>query len=188
VSLSPSSYSERREEYLIKLIKNFKIALRQGYIFWDLKKKKIDISEEELSQKLKEIQLCIKPATVYETFNPTVFGKKLDFGKSVAITFFAVTLCKEVETLDKNKITDAALKDGMEVCKNFVLKLIQIETEEEHCELLEPTEVEPSIIFGNQKVLSKIDFTKIGIKFELGNLTPVSTKFFAVGWLLKKKK
>jgi len=162
--------------------------LRQGYVFRDLKKKKIDISEEELSQKLKEIQNNIKLATVYETFNPAVFGKKIDFGKSVAVSLFAITLGSEIETLDKNEILDTSLKDGLEVAKNFVLKLIQKEAEEEHCELLEPTEVDPSIIFANQKVLSKMDFSKIGIKFESGGLTPVNTKFFVLGWTLKKKK
>ncbi len=172
----------------MKLIKNFRIALRQGYIFRDLKKKKFEISEEQLSEKLKEIHLHLKSATVYETFNPAVFGKKIDFGKSVAATLFAITLGSIVETLEKNEILDTSLRDGCEVIKNFVLKLIQKEAEEEHCELLEPTEVEPSIIFANQKILSKMDFSKIGIKFESGGLTPVNTKFYVVGWLLKKKK
>ncbi|MBI5573966.1 MAG: hypothetical protein HY919_05370 [Elusimicrobia bacterium] len=172
----------------MKLIKNFRIALRRGYVFRDLKKKKIEISEEELSRKLKEIHSHLKSATVYETFNPAVFGKKTDFGKSIAVTLFAVTLGKEIETLCKNEILDASVKDGLEVCKNFILKLIQIEAEEEHCELLEPTEVEPTIVFENQKILSKMDFSKIGIKFESGNLAPVNTKLFVIGWLLKKKK
>ena len=97
----------------MKMIKNFRITLRQGYILRDLKKKKFEISEEQISEKLKEIHSYLKPATVYETFNPVVFGKKIDFGKSVAVTLFAVTLGKEVETLDKNEILDAALKDGL---------------------------------------------------------------------------
>ena len=172
----------------MKMIKNFKINLRQGYVFREVKKKKIEISEEELSQKLKEIQSCIKPATVYETFSPAVFGKKIDFGKSIAATLFAITLGKEIETLCKNEILDASVKDGLEVCKNFILKLIYLEAEEEHCELLETTEVESSIISENQKILQKMDFSKIGIKFESGGLIPVSTKFFVIGWLLKKKK
>ena len=172
----------------MKMIKNFRITLRQGYILRDLKKKKFEISEEQISEKLKEIHSYLKPATVYETFNPVVFGKKIDFGKSVAVTLFAVTLGKEVETLDKNEILDASFKDGLEVCKNFVLKLIQIESEEEHCELLEPTEVESAVIFENPKILSKMDFSKIGIKFESDGLTPVNTKFFVIGWLLKKRK
>jgi len=170
------------------MIKNFKINLRQGYIFRDLKKKKTDISENELSERLKEIHSHLKPATIYETFNLAVFGKKIDFGKSVAVSLFAGTLGKEVETLCRNEILDAALKDGLDVCKNFVLKLIQIESEQEHCELVEPTEVEPSIIFENTKILSKMDFSKIGVKFESGILTPVNTKFFVIGWVLKKKK
>lgn len=172
----------------MKLIKNFRITLRQGYIFRDLKKKKTDISEQQLSEKLKEIHSHLKPATIYETFNPAVFGKKIDFGKSVAATLFAITLGSEVETLEKNEIIDAALKDGIEVAKIFVFKLIHIESEEEHCELLEPTEVEPSVIFENPKILSKMDFSKVGIKFESGGLSPIYTKFFVVGWLLKKKK
>jgi len=170
------------------MIKNFKINLRQGYIFRDLKKKKFEISEQQLSKKLKEIHSHLKPATVYETFNPAVFGKKIDFGKSVAVSLFAITMGSAAETLEKNEIFEAALKDGIEVAKNFVFKLIHIEAEKEHCELLEPTEVEPSIIFENQKILSKIDFSKIGIKFEDVGLTPVNTKFFVIGWLLKKKK
>lgn len=172
----------------MKLIKNFRIALRQGYIFRELKKRKIEIPEEELPQKLNEIQACIKPATAYETFNPAVFGKKLDFGKSVAATLFAVTLGNEIETLSKNEILDASVKDGLEVCKNFVLKLIRTEAEEEHCELLEPAQIEPAIIFENQKISSKMDFSKIEIKFESGILSPIYTKFFIVDWLLKKKK
>jgi hypothetical protein len=154
-----------------------------------LKKKKnvVDISEEQIFDKLKEIHPRLNPATVYETFNPAVFGKKIDFGKSVAVSLFAITTGSAAETLEKNEILDAALKDILEVAKIFVFKLIQIESGEEHCELLEPTEVEPSIIFVNQKILSKIDFSKIGIKFESGVLTPVNTKFFVVGWLLKKK-
>lgn len=174
----------------MKMIKNFRINLRQGYIFRDVKKKKnaAEISEERLSEKLKEIHSHLKPATVYETFNPAVFGKKIDFGKSVAVSLFAGTLGKEVETLCKNEILDAALKDGLEVCKNFVLKLIQIEAEQEHCELLEPTGVEPAAVFENQKILSKMDFSKIGIKFESAVLFPANTKFFVVGWILKKKK
>lgn len=170
------------------MIRNFKIVLRQGYIFWDLKKKKFEISEEGLSEKIKEIQKSIKPATIYETFNPAIFGKKINFGKSIAVSLFAVTLGSEIETLEKNGILDAALKDGIEVTKNFVLKLIHLEAEEEHCELLEPVAVESSIIFENQKILSKIDFSKIDVKFKTGVLTPVNTKFFVVGWLLKKKK
>jgi len=171
------------------MIKNFKIALRQGYIFRDLKKKKMVVdNENELSEKIKEIQNNIKPATVYETFNPAVFGEKIDSGKSIAATLFAVTLGKEVETLYKNEILDTSLKDGLEAAKNFVLKLIQKEAEEERCELLEPIAVEPAVVFENQKNLSKMDFSKIGIKFESGILSPANTKFFAVGWLLKKKK
>ncbi|MDO8735247.1 MAG: hypothetical protein Q7K21_08845, partial [Elusimicrobiota bacterium] len=100
----------------------------------------------------------------------------------------AVTLGNEVESLEKNEILDTSLKDCIEVAKNFVLKLIQKEAEEEHCELLEPTGVEPSIIFANPKILSKIDFSKIGIKFESSILSPANTKFFVIGWLLNKKK
>ncbi|MEW6557348.1 MAG: hypothetical protein AB1349_08335 [Elusimicrobiota bacterium] len=207
----------------MKLIKNFRIALRQGYIFRDIKKKKkmqglvpiligtskpealhnnvaensfsvkrserkIELPEQALSEKLKEIQNNIKPATIYETFNPAVFGKKIDFGKSIAVTVFAVTLGTEIELLKKNEILDAALKDGFEVTKNFTAKLIQLEAEEEHCELMEPMEIEPSLIFENKKILAKLDFLKIDIKFGKDVLIPGNTKFFAIGWLLKRKK
>lgn len=172
----------------MKMIKNFRIALRQGYIFRDLKKRKFEISEQELSAKIEEIQKQIKSSTVYETFNPAVFGKKFDFGKSVAVTLFAVTFGKEVESLHKNEIFDVVLKDWLEVAKNFIFKLIQLEAEKEHCELLEPIEVEPSIIFGNRKILSKMDFSKINVKFESGVLSPINTKFFVIRWLLKRKK
>ncbi|MDD5687082.1 MAG: hypothetical protein PHE88_04535 [Elusimicrobia bacterium] len=170
------------------MIKSFKIELRQGYIFRELKKRKVEVSEEELSEKVKEIQKCIKPATVYDSFNPAIFQKKIDFGKSVAFSLFAVTLGKEVEALEKSDIVEASLMDGLEVAKHFVLKLVQIEAEQEHCELLEVIKVEPQKVFENQKILNTIEFSKVDIKYEAETVSPEYTRFFAVGWVLKRKR
>ncbi|MFH0948603.1 MAG: hypothetical protein V1833_06385, partial [Elusimicrobiota bacterium] len=109
----------------MKLIKNFKVILRQGYVFRELKRKKVQISENEQTQKLTEIQQKIISATIYETFNTAVFGKKIELGKSISVSLFAVTLGKEIETLPKDEIIEASVKDGLEVAKNFALKLIQ---------------------------------------------------------------
>jgi hypothetical protein len=172
----------------MKLIKNFKINLRQGYIFRELKKRKIDISEEDLTEKLKKIQNLIKSATVYDSLKPDVFRGSFDIGKSVCVSLIAVTLGKDVESLDKNEVVEVSLNDGLGVAQNFVLKLVQIESEEEHCELTEPFEIEPQKVFENQKILKTMDFSKISIKYEGNLMFPVNTKFYGVNWLLKKKK
>lgn len=171
------------------MIKNFKVNLRQGYIFRELKKRKIAAGpEEEFTEKLKEIQSRIKPATVYDSFKPEIFRSHFDAGKALVVSLFAVTLGNAVETPEKNEITDASLKDGLDVAKNFVTKLIQIEAEEEHCELMEPVEMEPEKIFKNQKILKTLDFSKIDIKFQDNVISPENTKFFTINWILKKKK
>ena len=170
------------------MIKNFKIVLRQGYILRSLRKTDKAITEQELSDRISEIQKHLKPATIYDTLAPALFKKSEEFGKAVAISLFAVTLGEEVESLEKTEILSVSLKDGLEAAKTFVLKLIQLEAEEEHCEILEPVEVGPEVIFENKKILSKIDFAKIGIKFESGILKPENTKFMLAGWLVKKRK
>ncbi|HAM39046.1 MAG: hypothetical protein A2474_00910 [Elusimicrobia bacterium RIFOXYC2_FULL_34_12] len=172
----------------MKLIKNFKINLRQGYIFRDLKKQKFDISEDLLSEKLNEIQKNIKPATVYDSFKPDVFRGYFDLGKSIAVSLFTVTLGKDVELLEKNEIIKSSLSDGLDVAKCFTIKLIEIEAEKEHCEIVEPLEIEPPKIFENYKILKSMDFSKIGVRFEYNKISPEYTKFFACNWLLRKKK
>ncbi|OGS45987.1 MAG: hypothetical protein A2539_06645 [Elusimicrobia bacterium RIFOXYD2_FULL_34_15] len=172
----------------MKLIRNFKINLRQGYIFRELKKRKIDISEEILAEKIKEIQKNIKPATVYDSFKPDVFRGYFELGKSIAISLSSITLGKDVESLEKNEITDVSLKDGLDVARHFIFKLIEMEAEEEHCEVTEPIEIDSPKIFENYKILKEVDFSKIGVKFEYNKIFPEYTKFFAINWLLKKKK
>ncbi|MFH1540312.1 MAG: hypothetical protein ABID79_00415 [Elusimicrobiota bacterium] len=169
----------------MKVIKNFKIILRQGYIFRDLKKRGIEISKEQLFEKLNKIQAHIKSATVYETFNPDIFRKKINFGKPVVVSLFVVTVGNVVETIEKDEIFTTAIKDALFVAKNFILKLIQKEAEEDHCGLTEIIEVEPSYIFENRKILAVMDFSKIGVKFENGIALPENTKFFVVGQILK---
>ena len=172
----------------MKLIKNFKINLRHGYILRDLRKLKIEVSEDDVISKSDELQKIFKSGTLYDSFKPEIFRDYSDFGKSVTVTLFAVTLGVEVEKLEKDAITEAALKDGLEVGKTFALKLIEMEAENEDCELTDSAEIEPQKIFENEKVLKTIDFSKIDIKFEAGILSPVYTKFYCVGWLPKKKK
>ncbi|MBN1385004.1 MAG: hypothetical protein JW983_09015 [Elusimicrobia bacterium] len=172
----------------MKMIKSFKINLRQGYILRGLKKRKIDITEEVLAEKLGEIQGLIKPATIYDTLKPEVFRGCCEAGKSIAVSFLAVTLGKDVETLEKNEITMLSLTDGLEIAQGFVMKLLQIEAEDERCNLAEAVELEPRKVFENQKLLKTIDFSKLDVSFSDNIVSPENTKFFTVNWSLRKKK
>jgi len=172
----------------MKKIKNFKIDQRQGYILRELKKRNISISEEELYEKIKEVQDAVLPATIYDTFSSTDPSGIIDCGDAVSISVFAVTLGKNLDVIASGEITGVIIDDAMDASVNFVKKLIQIEAEEDHCELLEPVEMPPDSVYSNSKLCKAMEFSKIDIQFDNGRVLPKSTRFYSIGWLLKKRK
>jgi len=172
----------------MKKIKNFKIDLRQGYILRELKKRKISISEEELYEKIKSVQDAILPATIYYTFSSSDVAGIIDRGDAVSVSVYAVTLGKKLDAIASDEVTGIIIDDAIDIAANFVKKLIQIEAEDDRCELLEPVEIPPAAVFSNSKLCEVMEFSKIDILFDNGRIAPQRTKFFSIGWLLKKRR
>jgi len=172
----------------MKKIKNFKIDLRRGYIQRELRKKNPDSSVEDMEKRIEETQQGFQPATVYETFPSCVLDKVQGMEKAVSVSVIALTLGDIAATVPKDDIYDAIIKDAFDFSLDFVIKLITIESEKEECELSCPAEFLPDKVFSVPAISDSMEFSKIGICFSEGKLSPVLTKIFGVGWFPKKKK
>ena len=172
----------------MKKIKNFKVDLRQGYILRELKKRGLAVSEEDLYEKIRVVQDAISPATIYDTFSSSGPEKIIDSGGAVSVSVFAVTLGKKLDAVPQDEITGVIIADAMDASINFVKKLLLIEAEVEHCELLDIAEMPPAAVSSNKKLCDAMEFHKIDLDFDGGRVSPSYTKFYSVGWLLKKRK
>ncbi|OQA89692.1 MAG: hypothetical protein BWY26_01589 [Elusimicrobia bacterium ADurb.Bin231] len=171
----------------MKKIKNFRLELRRGYIERELRKNKQEVPAEELKTRIQEIQSVALPATVYATFSADIFKTGECVKKAEYVSIVALVLNGISDELPKDDIYRAIIKDAFDFSIDLIIKLIEIEASKEECDLSSPEEVSPENLFSVKEVCDNIKFSKIGISYSEGVLSPAMTKFFKVYWLSKRK-
>ncbi|MBI3297507.1 MAG: hypothetical protein HYZ75_05050 [Elusimicrobia bacterium] len=152
------------------------------------------LDDAKLAALLDRAEKSLKPSVLFDSYGPdSPETAALSPVPGVAHTLAVTTLGPDfAAALDElrtehpasGKALDAAAAVAGERAVQFIISLIKEEVEDERCDLSPIGYLEGSEAL--DKVLAKLDGSKVGVTAEAGTLRPGHSRAFCVSWLARK--
>lgn len=190
---------KKENEQKVKKIKKFKIKINPWFVEQRLKSQDFKQASPEIkkiiSEKIKEVESSLLPATVYETFKPeeilpliTSAELESSLKNCVALSLFVVTLGVEPrfkEEISYFNIYQAVIQSAAEQAAHFVYRLINEEAKKEN-HILGPR-IDISSEKKVREILELLDVKRIGVILSNDFKIQSSMRVELVPWLVKKR-